>query len=205
MSQFAENYDACMRPLERRIFEARRRRLIPLATGDAIEIGGGTGANLPFYQRVRSLTFTDRDPTMLRLAQAKPRPSALPTTFLEAAAEALPFPDASFDTAIVTLTLCSVADPQRALAEIRRVLRPGGALLALEHIRPPGLLGYVADALTPLQKRLAAGCHLNRATCRAIADAGFIIERETRSLLDIVAEIQAVAPRPARTDDKRLA
>ncbi|OYT70958.1 MAG: hypothetical protein CFK52_09590 [Chloracidobacterium sp. CP2_5A] len=198
MGKFADNYDTCMRPLERRIFAARRRRLIPLATGDVLEVGGGTGANLPFYRGVRSLTFTDPDPAMLRIAQSKPRPTDLPVTFRAAAAEALPFPDAGFDTVVVTLVLCSVASPARALAEIRRVLRPGGALLALEHIRPPGLLGYVADALTPLQKRLAAGCHLNRATRRAVAEAGFVIERETLSALDIVAEIEATtAPTPS--------
>ncbi|MCS7080258.1 MAG: class I SAM-dependent methyltransferase [Chloracidobacterium sp.] len=199
MGKFADNYDAYMRPLERRIFAVRRQRLIPQATGDVLEIGGGTGANLPFYRQVRSLTFTDPDPAMLRLAQAKPRPADLPVTFCTAAAEALPFPDETFDTVVVTLALCTVADPKQALDEIRRVLRPGGQLLALEHIRPPGLLGYVADALTPLQKRLAAGCHLNRATCHAIAAAGFIIERETLSIFDIVAEVQAVAPKPART------
>lgn len=201
MGKFADNYDACMRPLERRIFAARRRALIPLATGDVLEIGGGTGANLPFYGRIRSLTFTDPDPAMLRIAQAKPRPPDPPVTFLKAAAEALPFPDQAFDTVVVTLTLCSVADPQQALAEIRRVLRPGGALLAIEHVRPPGLLGYVADALTPLQKRLAAGCHLNRVTHRAIAAAGFTVVRQTLSVLDIVAEIQAVAPPAATTAD----
>ncbi len=194
MGRFADNYDACMRPLEQRIFAARRQALIPRATGDVLEIGGGTGANLPFYQHVRSLTFTDPDPAMLRIAETKPHPPALSVTFLTAAAEALPFSDHSFDTVVVTLALCSVADPPRALAEIRRVLRPGGLLLALEHVRPPGLLGYVADVLTPLQRRLAAGCHLNRLTHQAIRAAGFTIVHQRLSILDIVAEVQAIKP-----------
>jgi ubiquinone/menaquinone biosynthesis C-methylase UbiE len=193
MGRFADNYDNCMRPLERRFFEARRRRLIPQAAGDVLEIGGGTGANLPFYAAVTSLVFTDPDPAMLWIAATKPRPPQLAVTFLEATAEALPFPAASFDTVVTTLVLCSVRHPGQALAEIRRVLRPGGRFLALEHIRPRGWLGYLADALTPLQKRLAAGCHLNRQTHRDIRQAGFSIHREQLSILDILAEIEAVA------------
>jgi ubiquinone/menaquinone biosynthesis C-methylase UbiE len=191
MGRFADNYDNCMRPLERRFFEARRRRLIPQAVGDVLEIGGGTGANLPFYGAVTSLVFTDPDPAMLRIAMTKPRPPQPAVTFLEATAEALPFPAASFDTVVTTLVLCSVRDPIQALAEIRRVLRPGGRFLALEHIRPRGWLGYLADALTPLQKRLAAGCHLNRQTHRDIRQAGFSIHREQLSILGILAEIEA--------------
>ncbi len=193
MGKFADNYDTCMRPLERRFFAARRRHLIPQAVGEVLEIGGGTGANLPFYRDVTSLVFTAPDPAMLRIAQTKPRPSCLPVTFLEARAEALPFPTASFDTVVATLVLCSVSDPAQALAEIRRVLRPGGRFLALEHVRPPGWLGYVADALTPLQKRLAAGCHLNRQTHLAIRQAGFIVHREQLSVLNILAEIEATS------------
>lgn len=193
MGKFADNYDACMRPLEQRFLAIRRQRLIPQATGAVLEIGGGTGANLPLYQAVTSLVFTDPDPAMLRIAQTKPRPPQLPVTFLEATAEALPFPPASFDTVVSTLVLCSVVHPQQALAEIRRVLRPGGRFLALEHIRPRGWLGYLADALTPLQKRLAAGCHLNRQTHQAIRQAGFSIHSERLSILDILAEIEAVS------------
>ncbi len=193
MSKFADNYDTCMRPLERRFLEVRRRRLIPHAVGEVLEIGGGTGANLPFYgTAVTSLVFTDPDPAMLWIAAAKPRPPHLTVTFLEATAEALPFPAASFDTVVTTLVLCSVSNPLQALAEIRRVLRPGGRFLALEHVRPRGWLGYLADALTPLQKRLAAGCHLNRQTHRDIRRAGFSIHREQLSILDILAEIEAV-------------
>ncbi len=193
MGKFADNYDNCMRPLERRFFEARRRQLIPQAAGDVLEIGGGTGANLPFYgTAVTSLVFTDPDPAMLRIAQTKLRPSRLAVTFLEATAEALPFPAASFDTVVATLVLCSVSNPLQALAEIHRVLRPGGRFLALEHVRPRGWLGYLADALTPLQKRLAAGCHLNRQTHQSIRQAGFSIRREQFSVLDILAEIEAV-------------
>ncbi|QUV80857.1 class I SAM-dependent methyltransferase [Chloracidobacterium sp. D] len=194
MGKFADNYDNCMRPLERRFFEVRRRQLIPQAAGEVLEIGGGTGANLPFYgTAVTSLMFTDPDPAMLWIAAAKPRPPHLAVTFLEATAEALPFPAASFDTVVTTLVLCSVRDPMQALAEIRRVLRPGGCFLALEHVRPQGWLGYLADALTPLQKRLAAGCHLNRQTHRAIRQAGFSIRCEQFSILNILAEIEAVS------------
>lgn len=192
MGKFADNYDACMRPLERRFFEARRRQLIPRAEGVVLEVGGGTGANLPFYQSATSLTFTDPDPAMLWIAATKPRPATLAVDFVSAKAEALPFPNAHFDTVVTTLVLCSVQDPALALAEIRRVLRPGGRLVALEHVRPGGLLGYLADALTPLQQRLAAGCCLNRQTRQSIQAAGFSINYERLSLLDILAELEAI-------------
>jgi ubiquinone/menaquinone biosynthesis C-methylase UbiE len=187
MCRFAEQYDDCMRPLERRVFGKRRRALLPLAVGDVLEIGGGTGVNLALYSNAGSLVFTDPEPAMLAIARTKPVVPNLPIRFETAPAEHLPFPNASFDTVVSTLVLCTVDDPAQTLAEIRRVLRPGGKALFLEHIRPPHLLGLLADLLTPLQKRLAAGCRLNRRTREAVAAAGFSLERNDREIWGIVA------------------
>ncbi len=188
----ADGYDRCMRPLERRIFEGLRRRLIPQATGATLEVGGGTGANLAFYSSDVRLTFTDPDPRMIDLARVKPLAAGLAVRFEVALAEDLPFDDACFDTAVITLALCSVCDPMKSLAEMRRTLRPGGRLLALEHVRPPKFpFGAAADALTPLQKRLAGGCHLNRRTLKTIEESGFALRRIERRAWGIVVAIEA--------------
>ncbi len=187
----ADDYDRVMRFFERRLFERLRGRLIPKATGDVLEIGGGTGANLLLYENARSLMMTDPDPKMIDLAKAKPRRTDIPVSFEIAAAEKMPFPDASFDTVVSTLVLCTVRDPGRTLDEIRRVLRPEGKLLLLEHVRPPAaLLGVFADVLTPLQKRLAGGCHLNRRTIETVAERGFAVEDIRRHGYGIVAVIE---------------
>lgn len=186
MCRFARQYDDCMRPLERRVFGKRRRALLPLATGDVLEIGGGTGVNLALYSNATSLVFTDPEPAMLDIARTKPVAPNLSVRFEPVPGERLPFPDASFDTVVATLVLCTVDDPAQTLAEIRRVLRPGGKLLLLEHVRPPHVLGLLADLLTPLQKRLAAGCRLNRRTRKNVAAAGFSFERADREVWGIV-------------------
>lgn len=187
----AADYDRVMSFFERRLFGRLRARLIPKAVGDVLEVGGGTGANLMLYENADSLTLTDPDPKMIELAEAKPRRTGIPILFEVAAAEELPFPDANFDTVVSTLVLCSVSDPDRALDEIRRVLRPDGKLLLLEHVRPPAaMLGFFADVLTPLQKRLAGGCHLNRRTVETVAERGFAVEDIRRHGYGIVAVIE---------------
>jgi SAM-dependent methyltransferase len=160
-----------------------RRFVAGEARGRVLEIGCGTGLNLAYYDwtRVDALEATEPDPYMLKYAAAKARalPAEAPVHLHELAAEALPFPDASFDTVTATLVLCSVDDLARSLAELRRLLAPGGAFRFLEHVRGEGWLGRGQDAIGPAWRWLFAGCNPNRRSEAALAAAGFdlVIER----------------------------
>jgi ubiquinone/menaquinone biosynthesis C-methylase UbiE len=181
---FALTYDRQMDKTERAGLRALRERLLAGLSGDVLEIGAGTGANLPFCgAAVTSLTLTEAQPAMLhRLARAAAQQHP-PATVLRAPAEDLPFPDHSFDVAVSTLVLCGVDDQPRALRELRRVLRPGGRLLFIEHVR-------AADARTArLQdrmnwlNRIVACCDCNRPTLDSIKAAGFTATQVTDTVL----------------------
>jgi len=166
---------ACSRPQ----FRKRRARVIPLASGQVLELGAGGGANLAFYdrQRVSSVTGIDPSPELIALAHKRMTPADTGFFSIQPGhAENLPFADGSFDTVVSTFTLCSVADQARALQEVRRVLRPGGRLLFLEHgLSPHADCRKWQHRLDPLWCRLAGGCHLTRPVTDAIAMAGFRI------------------------------
>jgi ubiquinone/menaquinone biosynthesis C-methylase UbiE len=153
-----------------------RKGLLADATGRVLEIGGGTGLNLPFYDRADSLVVTEPEPAMLRRLQAKAGEQAPQAEVKQAPAENLPYEDASFDVVVSTLVLCG-ADQERSLGEVRRVLRPGGRLLFLEHVRSddPDLARF-QDRMNWLN-RLVVGCDCNRATLAAIEDAGFTVSK----------------------------
>ena len=173
---FALMYDSQVDKAEKAGLHALRERLLAGANGDVIEIGGGTGLNLPCYgPDVRSLTITEPEPPMLRRLQRRVhehRPSA---TVLRASAEDLPFDDDSFDVAVSTLVLCGVEDQPRALRELRRVLRPGGRLLFLEHLRSDDpALARLQDRMNWLN-RLVVCCDCNRRTLDSIRQAGFTV------------------------------
>ena len=159
-----------------RLDEIRREALAGVA-GEVLEIGFGTGLNLPHYpEGVSALSAVDANPGMARLARTRVRAAPFPVRLETVAAENLPFDDARFDVVVSTWTLCSIARPERALAEIRRVLRPGGRFVFVEH----GLHGDRAVArwqrwLTPLQRRVADGCHLDRDIAALVADSGLEI------------------------------
>jgi ubiquinone/menaquinone biosynthesis C-methylase UbiE len=141
-----------------------RRDQLAQATGRTLEIGAGNGFSVPYYtDRVEVLTMIEPNPDFRRhlvsiAATAKPKEVAV----VDGDVHALDFPDASFDTVTASLVFCSVTDPTQALAEVHRVLRPGGRFLFHEHVRGSGLRGVVQDFMTPLQRRLADGCHANR-------------------------------------------
>jgi ubiquinone/menaquinone biosynthesis C-methylase UbiE len=176
---FASLYGRLSAKSERAGLGERRRGLIANATGRVLEIGGGLGANLPYYgPGVESVTLTEPGPAMAkRLEQhlAEQRGGlAFEVELARAPAEQLPFGPDSFDTVVSTLVLCSVEDQAQALSELRRVLKPGGQLLFLEHVRGEGRIATVQDRINWLNK-LVVRCDCNRTTLQGIADSGFTV------------------------------
>jgi ubiquinone/menaquinone biosynthesis C-methylase UbiE len=158
---------------------AYRSRVVPAAEGRVLEIGVGSGLNLPFYSaKVRHVIGLDPSPKLLSMARQAARPAMAPAEFVEGSAEAIPLEDRSVDTVVTTWTLCSIPDAPRSLREMRRVLKPGGRLLFVEHGRAPDAsVGWWQDHLNPAWKRIGGGCHLNRAIKTLIEGAGFQFER----------------------------
>lgn len=154
-----------------------RRRLVERAYGVVVEIGAGYGATFPFYPAaVTGVLALEPDPTLRGLALAAARTAPVPVTVKDGVAESLPAADASIDVVVSSLVLCSVADQSVALAEVVRVLRPGGLLLFYEHVRSAHrALGVAEDLFTPLWSRMAGGCHPNRDTAAVIAGAGLTV------------------------------
>jgi ubiquinone/menaquinone biosynthesis C-methylase UbiE len=155
-----------------------RERIGKAATGRVLDIGIGSGLNLPFYgQQADHVYGVDPSPELLRFAQERAQKTPVPVELLRGSGEALPLGDKSIDTVVMTFTLCTVDDALRTLAEIRRVLKPGGALLFAEHGRAPEtVVARWQDRLTPIWKRVAGGCHLNRKPDDLMQSAGFRIE-----------------------------
>lgn len=155
----------------------RRKAVVPLASGRVLELGAGGGANLGLYDRNRVESVTGVDPSDGLIALAEERMAPGDRGFFKVekgVAEALPFPDGSFDTVLSTFTLCSVADPAQALKEVRRVLRPGGRLLFLEHgLSPDADVEKWQRRIEPFWKPFAGGCHLTRPVTSSVTGAGF--------------------------------
>ncbi len=153
-----------------------RAKVVPFASGDVLELGCGA-PNLDFYNRnnVRSLSGVDPSAELLTRAKLALESKGMTANFIPGIAEALPFANNSFDCVVTTFTLCSVQDPHAALSEAKRVLKPGGRLLFVEHGRAPDT-GAAAwqRRLEPVWKRIAGGCHLTRPVTQAISDAGFV-------------------------------
>jgi len=173
---FAASYDRVMAGSEKATLRRHREALIGRARGRVLEIGGGTGANLPFYGDVAELVITEPEEPMARRLERKLAASPLRARLVRARAEELPFEDGRFDFVVCTLVLCTVEDPARALSEIQRALAPGGALVFLEHVRSddPSLARW-QDRLHGVHVRIAHGCHCNRATLASIERSGFAI------------------------------
>jgi ubiquinone/menaquinone biosynthesis C-methylase UbiE len=175
-SILATAYDRMSRKSEEAGFGAMRESLLADAEGRVLEIGGGTGTNLQYYRGLDSLVVTEPEPAMLRRLRDKACEQAPQAELVQASAEDLPFEDASFDTVVSTLVLCGV-DQRRSLGEVRRVLRPGGRLLFLEHVRSedPALARF-QDRINGLS-RFLVGCDCNRQTLTAIEAAGFTVSQ----------------------------
>jgi ubiquinone/menaquinone biosynthesis C-methylase UbiE len=178
----APAYDRMSRKSEEAGLGTMRESLLADADGRVLEIGGGTGANLRYYGGLDSLVVTEPEPPMLRRLQDRVREQATQAEVVQAPAEDLPFEDASFDTVVSTLVLCGV-DQERSLGEVRRVLRPGGRLLFLEHVRSddPALARF-QDRINWLN-RFLVGCECNRETLTAIEAAGFTISQVEQTML----------------------
>lgn len=161
------------------MFLAYRRRVVSRAQGRVLEVGVGSGLNLPLYtDAVAHVVGLDPSPRLLSWARQVQRSSALSIELIGGSAEALPLETESLDSVVTTWTLCSVPDVGAALREMRRVLKPSGQLLFVEHGRAPDeAVKRWQDWLTPAWKRLAGGCHLNRPIRQLLEDAGFAIER----------------------------
>lgn len=181
---FAAMYDRMMAGTERNGLADQRRGLLADVTGRVLEIGGGTGANLPFYSpTLESLTITEPSSPMVRRLDRRAREHPGLVKVLRAPAEDIPYDDDMFDAVVSTLVLCGVADPAKALSEVRRVLRPGGQFHFLEHVRSddPGF-ARMQDVLNPFS-RMVTACDCNRPTLTTIEDAGFTIAAITRGSL----------------------
>jgi ubiquinone/menaquinone biosynthesis C-methylase UbiE len=181
---FAATYDRMSADTEEAGLREQRRELLGHARGRVLEIGGGTGANLPFYgEAVTSLTVTEPDEPMARRLSDRLKDQDRAIELVRAAAEDLPFENESFDFVVSTLVLCSVEDQQRALGEVRRVLKPDGRLLFIEHVRSQD------DGLARWQHRLnwlnrfVVNCDCNRATLEGIHTAGFSVTDVTHGEL----------------------
>ena len=175
---FALTYDRQVAKVERAGLGELRQKSLADASGRVLEVGSGTGANLPYYgPGVESLTVTEPEPAMLRRLEQRVRKQAPKAKVVRAPAEQLPFEDDAFDVAVSTLVLCGVDDQARALGELRRILRPGGRLIFIEHVRSdePGLARW-QDRLNGLNKFVAC-CDCNRRTLDSIEAEGFEVTK----------------------------
>jgi len=181
--KFAGNYDRAFAPLERLGLRRWRQEVISLlpVNADILEIGCGAGANFEFYPQCKLAVSSELSIGMLQVAAGKRRENHL----IQADAQSLPFGDDEFDAAFATLVFCSIPDPTVAFAELKRVVRPGGKIILLEHVRPDGILGPVFDLLNRITI-IAADDHFNRETAKIAADAGLKIIDVRKKLGSIV-------------------
>jgi SAM-dependent methyltransferase len=202
---FSALYDRALKATEEAGLREMRRELLARASGRTIDIGAGTGTNVELYPpAVTKLVLAEPDPHMLKRLRAKAE-GRVGAEIVQAPAQALPFPGGSFDTVVFTLVLCTVPEPEDALAEAARVLRPGGRLLFIEHVRSeaPGLARW-QDRLERPWRFLGDGCHCNRDTVAAIGASAFRIEWVERGRLPkampIVRPLARGSALPSRTN-----
>jgi ubiquinone/menaquinone biosynthesis C-methylase UbiE len=195
----ARNYDQQIAFWERRLFADGRQWVCAQATGEVLEVAIGTGRNLPYYPEGIRLTGIEFSPAMLELARRKADQLGRTVDLRLGDAQALDLPDASFDTVVCTLSLCAIPDERRAVAEMRRVLRPGGRLLLLDHVagasRWVRALQWLLELVTvPLGEE-----HLRRRPLLQVQAEGFQIQQRERSKLGIVERLTARKPAASTT------
>lgn len=193
---FARVYERFSAGAERRGQTELRERLLAGLTGRVVEVGAGNGLNFAHYPaEVAEVLAVEPEPYLRARAQERAATATATVRVLDGHAEALPLSDGEADAVVVSLVLCSVPDQARALAEARRVLRPGGELRFYEHVvsRRPAKAAVQRALTATVWSRVAGGCHLDRETGRAIADAGFAVEELDRVPFQGLAHILGVA------------
>ncbi|MBT2552752.1 class I SAM-dependent methyltransferase [Arthrobacter sp. ISL-5] len=205
-TRFARAYARAVVGMNRRGGAEHRRRLLAGLRGSVIEIGAGEGSSFGLYPgTVTDVLAIEPNDYLRNLARRRAESAPVPVVLVAGVAEQIPAPDAGADAVVTSLVLCSVADQARVLAEIRRVLRPGGTLAYYEHVRSGNpVLAAAEDLLTPAWQRMAGGCHPNRDTLEAITAAGFLVQDNERfgfgghPLAPRVAHILGHATSPGR-------
>ncbi|WP_301108082.1 class I SAM-dependent methyltransferase [Sporosarcina sp.] len=176
-SWFPTLYDLAMKPLETTRFKQLRTELVRSARGQVLEIGSGTGVNFPYYHNAEKVTAVEPNPLMSKRAFKRMKSTSVPVELHETTAESLPFADNTFDTVIATLVFCTIPDPMKALAEIRRVSKPGADVLFFEHVQmKQPILRKTQEFLNPFWKRVCDGCNLNRDTLSLIQRSGIEVK-----------------------------
>ena len=194
----AATYDQSVGMVERFLLGRFRQAYGALLSGETLEVGVGSGLNIPFYSPdVTRAVGVDLSREMLRYADERSSHLGIPFALVQADAEALPFPDATFDTVAISLALCTIPDPVKALLELSRVCRPRGRIVMLEHVRSTARpLAAVQRVLSPLNER-AIGCHLDRDTFDLARSLGFSIDETRTRLFDSVRLVVARPPSSA--------
>ena len=173
--RIAASYDLMTMPMEWFGGKRRRKRVVKQATGQTLEVGVGTGVNLPEYGAGVDITGIELSEPMLRRARDRARLLGRDAELIQGDVQSLSFPDSSFDTVVATCVFCSVEDPVRGLEEVKRVVKPNGKVLLLEHVRPRNpILGKLADVLSPFTRRMM-GPEINRHTVDNVKRAGLEI------------------------------
>lgn len=190
----APHYDSGISPFERLFIGDGRRWVCSRAEGDVLEVAVGTGRNFPFYPAGVSLSAVDISPAMLAVARERAGSLGMRVNLAEADAQALPFEDESFDAVVSTLAMCSIPDERLALREMKRVLRSGGRLLLLDHVRSTSPVVFsLQRVLEPLSVRFA-GDHLLRRPLERVVELGFSVEESRRCRKGIVEMLAARKP-----------
>ena len=180
--RFAESYMRVSAKAEARGVTTHRRLLLKELAGSVCEVGAGHGLNFAHYPATVSRVIAiEPEPTLRARAVELAESAPVPVEVIDGLAAAIPLGDGDCDAVVLSLVLCSVPDLRAALAEVHRVLRPGGELRFYEHVRSKlGVIGFAEDVATPLWSRLAGGCHLNRDPVEEIANSGFVITEVDR-------------------------
>ncbi len=190
----ADKYDTMIRIPEKLFFGNGRAWICSQARGDVLEVAIGTGRNLPCYPKDVRLTGVELSPAMMEVAHTRARKLGIEADLRVGDAQALPFPNESFDTVVIALSLCTIPDDRKAVAEAHRVLRPGGRLLLFEHVRSPNpYVRAVQRVLEPLTVRLQAD-HLLREPLDHLKEAGLEVKRLERSKWGIFEKLSAHKP-----------